>query len=68
MQALPFQSAVGLALTFLASPPMDVGIPIETCKKKSKHMIVMQNLDCLPSDAYPSNFKYRDLKQFYATL
>jgi hypothetical protein len=38
MQALPFPSAVGLALTFLANPSMDVGMPIETCKKKTKHI------------------------------
>jgi hypothetical protein len=43
-QALPFTSDEGLALTLLANPPMDVGILIETCKKKTKHMIIMQKL------------------------
>ena len=37
MQALPFTSSEGLALTLLSNPPMDIGILTETCKKKTKH-------------------------------
>lgn len=62
MQAFPFSPYRGLELTLLDNPRMEVGIPIETCKKKTKHLYDYnaKNLIIYHLMHLPKNFKYRD--------